>query len=356
MTPRILLPLLFLGLFATLRAEELPKVIRFGEVGGVNVRNIGGKPSGVWLVPLAIERGFFDQEFGKDGPKIESVYFSGTGPAQNEALAQGNIDFGSYGGLPNVIGLSAGIPAHIVAVRKASGSAYYLAVHPDAPIKSLAELKGKRIAVQKGTNAYQTLVLFLESQGVAEKDVSIVNLQGAEAINAFNAGAIDAVFGTTALLVLRDQGKARILADTRHFKHGGNTSGVLVADKFEKAYPETVARVVKILTRTAQWASQEENRETLLRYISERSYDYNYIKEEYAGSLAERYDPLIDETAIADYRETAKFAAEHKMIRKEPPESVVRSWFKPEYQKAGLKELKLETFWNSPVGQTASTP
>lgn len=331
-------------------AEDLPRVIRFGEVGGVNVKTIGGKPSGVWLVPLAIERGFFDEEFGKEGPKIESIYFSGTGPAQNEALAQGNIDFGSYGGLPNVIGLSAGIPAHIVAVRKVSGSSYHLAVRPDAPIKTLADLKGKRIAVQKGTNPYQTLVLFLEANGLPEKDVSIVNLQGAEAINAFNAGAVDAVFGTTNLLVLRDQGKARVLANTRGFRQSGNTSGVLVSDKFDQTYPQTVARVVKVLTKTAHWASLEENREALLCFISERSYDYNYIKEEYAGSLSERYDPLIDEAAIADYEATAKFAAQHKIIRKAPDRATIRSWFKPEYQKAALKALALEKFWNSTAG------
>src|SRR3954453_7663750 len=77
-------------------AEEIPKLIRFGEVGSTSVKSIGGKPSGIGLVTLALERGFFEEEFGPGGPKIEQIYFTGSGPAQNEALAQGEIEFGNY--------------------------------------------------------------------------------------------------------------------------------------------------------------------------------------------------------------------------------------------------------------------
>jgi sulfonate transport system substrate-binding protein len=333
-------------LFAGPAAAQSPRVIRFGEVGGTSVKAVGGKPQGVQLVPLAIERGFFAEAFGPDGPRIEVVYFAGTGPAQNEALAQGDIDFGSYGGLPNVIGLASGIPAHIISIRKASNSGYYLGVRPDAPIKTLADLKGKRIAVQKGTNPYQTLVRYLEANGLAERDVQIVNLQGGEALVAFTAGAIDAVFQGTNLLLLRDQGKARIIATTKGFRHDASASGVLVSDRFEQAHPDVVARVVKVLTKAAAWASQEENRETLLKFVSARTFAYDYIKDEYAGSLKDRYDPLIDEDAISAYASTARFAAERKLIRKAPELSTIRAWFKPQYQQAALQALGLQDFWS----------
>ncbi len=344
----LIIPVLFFPLLPS-RAENPPPVIRFGEVGGASVHSIGGKPAGAGLVPLAIEQGFFDAEFGKNGPKIETDYFAGTGPAINEALAQNEIDFGSYGGLPNVIGLAGGIPAHIILARRLTNSAtYYLAVRPDSPINSVEDLKGKRIAVQKGTNPYMELVVFLKSHGIDEKDVTIVNLQGAEAVVAFNAGAIDSVFGATNLLILRDQGKARILADTKNFRYDGNTSGFLVTNTFEKAYPETVSRVLKVLVRISQWASEESNREALLQFISARSYAYSYIKQEYVGSLRDRYNPLTDEAAIKSFQATAKFAAEHKLIRKEVDESAVRGWFEPQYEQAVLKELKLENYWTAP--------
>ena len=336
---------------ATADGNERPQVSRFGEVGGTSVRSVGGKPQGVTLVPLALERGFFKDELGENGPRIDVAYFAGTGPAQNEALAQGDIDFGSYGGLPNVIGLSGGIAAHVVAVRQVSNSGYHLGVRPDSPIKTLADLRGKRIAVQKGTNPYQSLVRYLESQGIAERDVNIVNLQGGEALVAFHAGAgaVDAVFQGTNLLLLRDQGKARIVASTRGFQHDGNASGVLVNDRFEQAYPQLVARVVKVLTRTAAWASREENREELLRFISARSFAHKYIQEEYAGSLAVRFNPVIDESVIRSFASTARFAAQHRLIRKEPDLAVIRGWFRPHYQKAAIEQLGLQGFWSPPV-------
>lgn len=348
-----LFSLLLLAGLSLARGQTPPKVIRFGEVGGVHLKSIGGKPAGIGLVSIAKQFGFFDEEFSKDGIQIEPVFMTGTGPAQNEALAQGDIEFGTYGGVPNVIGLAGRIPAHIVAVRRGTGvgNNYQLGVRPDSPIRTLTDLKGKRIAVQKGTNPYQALVTLLEKNGVAEKDVTLINLVGGEALVAFNTGAIDAVFGTTNLLVLRDQGKLRVLASTKGVKIAGNASGLLVSDKFAKAYPELVTRVLKVLTKTSWWASQEENREALLRFISERSWSYDYIKDEYEGSLKVRFNPVIDDTVIKAYRELVAFAAERKLIRKEVDQATIQSWFNPSFQQAALKELKLEHYWDDASGE-----
>ena len=338
-------------------AETLPKSIRFGEVGGTNVASSGGKPTSVGNVALATYLGFFEEEFGKNGPSIDQVFFAGTGPAQNEALAQGEIDFGTYGGVPNVIGLASRIPAYIVETRRASATGnYYLGVKPESGIRSVPDLKGKRIAVQKGTNPYQVLIQLLEAKGLKESDVTIASLQGGEAVVAFNAGAIDAVFGGVNLLILRDQGKVTILKDAAEFVPPVSQSGVLVSAKFEKQYPETLARVVKVFAKTAWWASQEANRETLLKFVSERSLGYKYVKEQYAGSLKDRYNPVIDASTYAAYEDTSKFAFDHKLIRKEIDKKTVKSWFKPEYQQAALKALKLENYWAPDSVATAGTP
>jgi sulfonate transport system substrate-binding protein len=329
-------------------AQELPKVIRFGEVGGTNIKVTGGRPTSAGIVALAKHLGFFEEEFGKDGPQAEQVFFTGTGPAQNEALAQGVIDFGTYGGVPNVIGLAGNVPAHIVLTRRSTGVGnYYIGVRNDAPFKSVADLRGKRITVLKGTSPYQTLVTLLESKGVAEKDVNLVNLPGADALIAFNAGAVDAVFGGVNLLILRDQGKLRILDDTRGFRSPATQSGFMVSDKFDKTYPTAVARVVKVLTRTLWWASEEKNRAALLQFVAERSLAYKYVEEDYRGSLKERHNPLIDESSIEAYKSIVKFCLERKLIRKASDEATIRGWFKPEYQQAALRELKLENYWNN---------
>ncbi|MDR2690123.1 MAG: ABC transporter substrate-binding protein [Azoarcus sp.] len=343
----VLVPLVALMLHGVVCAAALPERILFGEVGGTNVTSSGGRPLSTGIVALAQHLGFFEAEFGKDGPKIEQVFFVGTGPAQNEALAQGSIDFGTYGGVPNVIGLAGGIPAHIVATRRASGAGtYYLAVQSAAPYQDVKDLKGKRIAVQKGTNPYRSLIQLLEANGLEEKDIAVINLQGPEALVAFNAGAVDAVFGGLNLLILRDQGRLRILNGTRSLIHDNSQSGVLVSDRFERAYPDVVARVVKVLLRTSHWASEEKNREELLKFIAERSIAYKYIAEDYTGSLKARFNPLIDESSVVAYDELVKFAVKHRLIRKGVDEKTIRSWFKPEYQQAALKELGLENYWN----------
>ena len=338
-------------------AKELPKVIRFGEVNSTSLRSVGGKPLSAGLVALAEHLGYFEEEFGKNGPKVQEVFFSGTGPAQNEALAQGDIDFGSYGGVPNVLGLANGIPAHIVMTRRSTGAGnnYFIAVRPDSPIKTIDDLRGKRITVLKGTNPYQTLVLLLESQGISEKAVNLTNLQGAEALVAFNAGAVDAVFGGLNLLILRDQEKVRILADTKHFRLPASASGTLVNDKFANGYPDLVVKVVKALVRASWWSSEESNREALVKFVSERSLSYQYVKEDYEGSLNERYNPLIDESSVEAFKAIVQFSFQHRLIRREADEPQIRAWFAPQYLQTALKELKLEHYWRAEGQDSAPT-
>jgi sulfonate transport system substrate-binding protein len=336
-------------------AGELPKVIRFGVVGTTSLNAVGGKPTSAGTVALAQYLGFFEEEFGKNGPEIQQLFLAGTGPAQNEALAQGSIEFGSYGGVPNVIGLVNGIPAQIVLASRASGAgaSYYLAIHPDSAIKTVAELRGKRITVQKGTSPYQFLLYLLEAHGIAESDVTLVNLNRSDALVAFEAGAVDAIFNSAELLVLRDQWKVKILAGTRDYKLRGSVSGTLVNDQFAKTYPDVVARVVKVLVKTAWWASQEKNREQLLQFVASRSIAYQYIKEDYAGSLKERYNPLIDESTVDAFQTTVKFSVQHKLIRREVDEATVRSWLEPRFLQAALHDLQLENYWKEPAVENA---
>ena len=67
------------------------------------------------LLAIAQVKGFVADEF-KDAPvKLEWTYFTGTGPAVNEAIANGRLDFAQYGALPNVVGRANGLPTHIIA-------------------------------------------------------------------------------------------------------------------------------------------------------------------------------------------------------------------------------------------------
>ncbi len=81
------------------RAQGLPEVIRFGGFG-----QGFGQPYGVALLAIAQVKGFIADEFAGTPVRLSFEYFTGTGPAINEAIANGRLDFAQYGGLPNIIG------------------------------------------------------------------------------------------------------------------------------------------------------------------------------------------------------------------------------------------------------------
>lgn len=83
--------------------EPSPKVIRLAGPG-----NAEGKPFGTGTLGVLKVKGYLEDEFRKDGVRIDWQFPRGTGPAINEAFANGQLDFASYGGLPNIVGRGGG--------------------------------------------------------------------------------------------------------------------------------------------------------------------------------------------------------------------------------------------------------
>jgi sulfonate transport system substrate-binding protein len=325
------------AVFAGAQAEQ-PAHIRIGAVGVP----VGGKVVGISIVTLAQSEKFFDEAFAGTNTKVDVNYLTGTGPAINEALAQGQLDFGEYGSVPNVIGLAGGVPAKLILAYRPTGS-YYLAVRASSAIKSVKDLKGKRVAVMKGTNPHFLLVKTIEAAGLTDRDVNIVNLQQADAQAAFAAGSVDGIFGTSSILLLRDKGVARIVATTgKSTSITGNAGGFLVSDAFAQKYPDATARIVKALVKASWWASQEKNRNALVRHYAETGIPAKYYAEQLAGPLPPQYSPLIDPQIVRGYQDTAIFTQSHKLIRKIPD---FKPWIEPRYLNAALKSLNLQDYW-----------
>lgn len=326
--------------FAPAQAEPVPPVVRIGVVGSALVKGTGTSNVAV----TAARNGFT-----RVGVPVKLVYFVGTGPAINEALAQGNIDFGEYGGLPNVIGVAGGVPTRLVLVRHAS-TAYSILVKPRSAIRTVADLRGRKIAVQLGTLPHELLVHLLKSGGLSANDFRIVNLQSAEAGAALAAGAVDAIFGTINQLALRDSGQARVLVTTRGQKPVDfDIGGVLVSRSFEKRYPATVQKVVTALVESAAWSARPENRQALVRIYARTGLPARYYAEDLAGSTAQRFSPLLDRSAAAGYHQANLFAVENRLIRQ--PASF-KGWANPRYVDQAIRELRLEGLWKpqQPVG------
>src|SRR5690242_15247429 len=140
---------LLAGVAAARAQTPPPTVIRFGVA-----QPAIGNPPGFYgsSVSIAHAKGWIEDEFKKDNIKIEWFFFKGAGPAVNEALTNRQLDFAFQGDLPAIVGKAAGLKTRLV-LATGVRSNIYLAAPPDSPIQSVKDLRGKRVAIFKGTNA-----------------------------------------------------------------------------------------------------------------------------------------------------------------------------------------------------------
>jgi len=333
-----LLPIVSLLLMSVAaQAADKPKVIRFGLVG-----NAYGKPYTSGALGYINEYGLLEREFEKDGIQIERSYFIGAGPAVNEAIASGLDDFGSVGDLVVVVGKSGGLKVKYI-LASGSGSNTYIQVNPASGIKTLKDLKGKRIGVNKGTYIHLGLDRILDGVGLKEKDVKLVNLNSGDANNALATNGVDAIASSADRPVV-DQGIAKLLYDTRKDpQYQSSAGGLLVSESFAKKYPEITKRVVKIFVQGQYWASHEQNREKQLILGLKTGSSYKNSKEDIADQdLKKKYNPQITAALEKKYLEIQDFALAHGIIRRK---FNLDTLFDKTYVDAVLKDLGLQNYW-----------
>lgn len=131
-------------------------------------------------------------------PKLEAIGYKVTwaefpfGPPLLEAINAGAIDFGHTGEAPPVFAQAAGSAIVYVAHEPPAPGGEAILVPKDSPIKSVAELKGKKVAYAKGSNANYFAVKALEKAGVKYAEFEPVHLAPADARAAFESGKVDA--------------------------------------------------------------------------------------------------------------------------------------------------------------------
>ncbi|MDQ0506898.1 sulfonate ABC transporter substrate-binding protein [Xanthobacter agilis] len=114
------------------------------------------------------------------------------GPQLLEALNAGAIDFGNTGEAPPIFAQAAGAPLVYVGFEPAAPQGEAILVPKDSPLKTVADLKGKTVALNKGSNVHYLLVKALEKAGVAYADIKTAFLTPADARAAFERGSVDA--------------------------------------------------------------------------------------------------------------------------------------------------------------------
>lgn len=123
--------------------------------------------------------------------KIEFANFT-SGPSLVEAVSAGGIDIGQVGNTPPIFGLAANANFKIVGALSATAIGDAILVAKDSPVASVADLKGKRVAVAKGTSAHANLLLNLRRTGLTISDITPVYLQPGDGYAALTRGDVQA--------------------------------------------------------------------------------------------------------------------------------------------------------------------
>ncbi|AOR64207.1 sulfonate ABC transporter substrate-binding protein [Pectobacterium wasabiae] len=179
-----------------------------------DVVRIGYQKSATTLVLLK-EEGSLENRLRSQGVKVEWTQFPG-GPQLLEGLNIGAIDFGFTGETPPVFAQAANANLVYVANEPASPTAEAILVLKDSPLNSVAQLKGKKVALNKGSNVHYLLVRALYEAGLQYSDITPVYLPPADARAAFENGSVDAwVIWDPFSAAAEKQIHARVLRDGR---------------------------------------------------------------------------------------------------------------------------------------------
>lgn len=203
------------------------------------------------------EQHSLETRLAAEGVKVEWKEFP-AGPQLLEALSVGSIDFGTTGEAPPVFAQAAQTPLVYVGTEPAAPTGEAIIVPKDSPIQSIADLKGKRVVLNKGSNVHYLLVQALGSANLTPKDIESVYLTPADARAAFERGSVDAwAIWDPFLAAAQAATGARLLTDAKDL--APNRQFYLAHRDFAKAHPALVAEVLDEIAKTDHWAEQHQH-------------------------------------------------------------------------------------------------
>lgn len=200
------------------------------------------------------QKGWLEESLKKDNIKVEWVLSQGSNKAL-EFLNARSLDFGSTAGAAALIAKANGNPIQAIYVYSKPEWAA-LVVKKGSPIKSVKDLKGKKIAATKGTDPYIFLLRALDKAGLSPKDVEIIQLQHTDGRAALEKGDVDAWAGLDPQMAKTEvENGSRLFFRNPNF----NSYGVLnVREEFSQKYPNTVKKVLVAYEKARKWSLQNK--------------------------------------------------------------------------------------------------
>jgi sulfonate transport system substrate-binding protein len=223
-------------------AQKPGRVLRIGHQKG-------------WLSILKA-RGTLEKRLSPLGVSITWTEFN-AGPVQLEALNVGAIDFGDVGEAPPIFAQAAGAPLVYAGVTVPRPKLEAVIVPKDSAIKTVADLKGKKIAFNKGSNVHYFLVKLLEKNGLKYSDVQPIFLPPADARAAFQKGAVDAwIIWDPFLAAAQKTLDARLLVDASGVVN--NRAYYFSSRDFASKNADVLKIAIEELNAIDAWASKNK--------------------------------------------------------------------------------------------------
>jgi len=246
-------------------------------------------------------KGDLEKRLASQGIEVRWNEFP-AGPQMLEALNVGSIDFGTVGEAPPIFAQAAGADLVYVANQPPAPKGEAILVQKDSPLKTVADLRGRKVALNKGSNVHYLLVKALEKAGVPYAAIQPVFLPPADARAAFEKGAVDAwVIWDPFFAAAEKQLGARILADGTGVV--ANHQFYLASRGYADKHPLVIQAIVDELSRLDAWA--EKNPKDVAVLLSPQIGLPLDITEVAAGRFAYGIKPIgpavaVEQQKIAD--------------------------------------------------------
>ena len=260
-------------------------------------------------------------------PKTEIKWVFSQGSNRSlEYLNSGSVDFASTAGLAAVLSRANGSPIKTVYIQS-QPEWTALVVAKNSQIKSLKDLKGKKIAATKGTDPFLFTLQALDTVCLNKRDVQLVHLQHPDGKTALERGQVDAWAGLDPLMASAQvQSGAKLL----YRNIGFNSYSVLsVKESFTQQSPEAIEAVIKAYEQARKWA--KANPEKLAELLARESkLPLNVAKLQLSRTNFDQNIPSAKQ--IAELQKSGGILNEEDLVRKGTNvNQIVTQLFKPQY-------------------------
>ncbi|MBR8836465.1 MAG: sulfonate ABC transporter substrate-binding protein [Stigonema ocellatum SAG 48.90 = DSM 106950] len=210
-------------------------------------------------------KGVLEKRLQPLGVSVEWSQFA-AGPQLMEAMDLGKVDVGAVGETPPIFAQAAGASlVYIASGKPGTGQGSGIIVTPNSPIRSVADLKGKKVVFQKGSASHYLLIKALEEVGLKYSDIQALSMPPSEAQAAFIQGKLDAWVTWDPYMALAQKTvNARVLRDAKGIATQG---GFYMASRnFASENPELVRLVLEEIDKIGKWA--DDNTQEVTKIVA----------------------------------------------------------------------------------------